>query len=122
MVKTIVVNFPCKICKGAVANNHHAVKCDHFNLWVHIKCNKVSLHTYKVLQKSTVGWYFMKCLRTLFHSALFLWKSSVKQTKVKQFKAVTKKVTSYNQDLIDNCVLSSCHIHAFRLNLHPVVA
>ena len=49
----VVVKFPCKICKKAVANNHHAIQCDKFHSWIHIKCNKVKLSTYQYLQQCT---------------------------------------------------------------------
>ena len=57
----MVVKFSCKICNHAVAKNHHAVQCDHCQLWVHIKYNKINLQTYKFLQKSSFALYCIKC-------------------------------------------------------------
>ena len=37
----MVIQFPCGICSKAVANNYQAIKCDKYNLWIHIKCNKI---------------------------------------------------------------------------------
>ena len=48
----MVIKDPCKICNKAVAKTHHAIKCDKCNLlYVHTKCNKINLQTYKYLQK-----------------------------------------------------------------------
>ena len=57
----MVIKDPCKIYHKAVAKTHHAIKCDKCNLWVHTKCNKINLQTYKYLQKTTSDWYFLKC-------------------------------------------------------------
>ena len=48
---TVAIKFSCKICNKAVANNHHAVECDKCHILVHIKCNKINLQTYNLLQK-----------------------------------------------------------------------
>ena len=34
--------YPCRICKNAVASNHKATQCDNCSLWVHIRCNKIN--------------------------------------------------------------------------------
>ena len=57
----MVIKDPCKICNKPVAKTHHAIKCDKCNLWVHTKCNKINLQTYKYLQKTTHDWYCLKC-------------------------------------------------------------
>ena len=98
----MVVKFPCKIC-NAVAKNHHAVQCDHCQLRVHIKCNKINLQTYKFLQKSSFVWYCIKCLEniipfsTISDHELF---QTNKGKKIK-FKVLTKKNILTNHYLID---------------------
>ena len=57
----MVVKFSCKIGNHAVAKYHHAVQCDHCQLWVHIKWNKINLQAYKFLQKSSLALYCIKC-------------------------------------------------------------
>ena len=74
----MVVTFPCKICNKTVTNNHHAVQRDKCHLWVHIKCNRIILQTYKYLQKRLYVWHCLKVLRRL---QLFLMKSFIEQTK-----------------------------------------
>ena len=98
----MVVKSPCKICNKAVANNHHAVQCDRCHLWVHIKCNRINLQTYKYLQKCSYVWYCPKCFEsiipftTISNEELY----QTNQGRKIKFTAVTKKA-SPNQDLID---------------------
>ena len=76
----MVIKFLCKICNKAVANNDHAVHCDKCHIWVHIKCNKIDLQTYKFLQKSLLVWYCIKYLKILFLLELSPMRNSLKQT------------------------------------------
>ena len=96
----MVVKFPCKICSKAVANNHHALECD--NLWVHIKCNRINLQTYKYLQKSSSAWYYLKCYEELIPFTTISNKKlyQTNQGQKIKFTAITKMV-SPSQDLID---------------------
>ena len=99
----MVLKFPCKICNNAVAKSHHVVQCDHCQLWVHIKCNKINLQTYKFLQKRSFAWYCVKCFEdiipfsTISDHELF---QTNKGKKIK-FKVLTKKNILTNHDLID---------------------
>ena len=45
------IKYPCSICKGSVHSNHKAIQCDVCQLWVHIKCNHISISKYKEYQK-----------------------------------------------------------------------
>ena len=36
----------------------------HFR-WVHIKCNKINLQTYRFLEKSPLAWYCIKCFKNI---------------------------------------------------------
>ena len=98
----MVVKFPCKICNKAVAKNHHAVQCDHCQLWVHIRCNKINLQTYKFLQKSPFAWYCIRCFEdivpflTISDNELF---QTSKGKKIK-FKILTKKNILTYHDLV----------------------
>ena len=71
----MTVKFPIKICEKPVAKNHHAIQCDSYNLWIHIKCNKINPQTYKHLQNSNAEWY---CINMLckYHSLLKAFKSA----------------------------------------------
>ena len=99
----MVIKFPCKICNKAVASNHHAVQCDKCHIWVHIKCNKINLQTYKFLQKSPSTWYCIKCFEDIFPFGTIpneeLFKTN-QGPKIK-FTVLTKHHASPNQDLID---------------------
>ena len=64
----------------AVANNHHRLQCDNCHLWVHIKCHRINLQTYKYLQKIYFACYCLESYET--------------------FTAITKMVSA-RQDLID---------------------
>ena len=100
---TMVITFPCKICNKAVASNHHAVQCDKCHIWVHIKCNKINLQTYKFLQKSPSAWYCMKWFEdiilfgTISNEELF---KTNQGSKIK-FTVLTKHHAPPSQDLID---------------------
>ena len=43
-----------------MAKAHHAIKYDKGNIWVHTKCNKINLQTYKYFQETTYDWYCLK--------------------------------------------------------------
>ena len=99
----MVVKFPCKICNKAVAKNHHAVRFDHCQLWVQIRCNKINLQTYKFLQKSSFAWYCIKCFEDIipFSSISDNELSQTKKGKKIKCKVLTKKNILTNHDLID---------------------
>ena len=99
----MVVKFPCKICNNAVAKNHHAVQCDHYQLWVYIKCNKINLQTYKFLQKSSFAWYYITCFEDIIPFSTISdheLSQTNKGVKIK-FKVLAKKIFLTNHDLID---------------------
>ena len=98
----MVIKFPCKICNKAVASNHHAVQCDKCHIWVHIKCNKINLQTYKFLQKSPLAWYCIKYFEdidivTISNQELF---KTNQGSKIK-LTVLTKHHTPPSQDLTD---------------------
>ena len=60
------VKFPCKICEKSVAENLKAVCCNTCNIWVHIKCNKISTNIYNILKKKNTSWCCIKYSRGVF--------------------------------------------------------
>ena len=76
--------------------------CDHCQVLVHIRCNKINLQTYKFLQKSSFAWYCIKCFEdvipfsTISHNEL----SQKNKGKKIKFKVLTNKNILTNHDLI----------------------
>ena len=62
----MTIAYPCRVCNHPVAKNHKAIKCDKCGLWVHIKCNKINVQTYNLLQKDNSSWYCISCVKTVF--------------------------------------------------------
>ena len=58
--------YPCNICNNPVAKNHKAIQCDKCQLWVHIKCNKINVQTYKLLIEDETTWYCISCSKDLY--------------------------------------------------------
>ena len=81
----MVIKDPCKIYNKAVAKTHHAIKCDKGKTWVHTKCDKINLQTYKYLQKTTYGWY---CLKYFAEFILFSTISNEKYFELKEGKKI----------------------------------
>ena len=59
----MVIKFPCGICSKTVAINHQALKCDKYNLWIHIKCNKIKKQTYNYLKSNSSHWFCISCTK-----------------------------------------------------------
>ena len=99
----MVIKFPYKICNKAVANNQHAIQCDKCHSWVHIKCNKINLSTYRYLQQCVCAWYCIKCFENIIpfsdisNDELYETNVGMKMT----FKALTRKQNFQNQDIIE---------------------
>ena len=91
---TMVIKFPCKICNKTVASNHHAVQCDKCHIWVHIKCNKINLQTYKFLQKSPSAWYCIKCFEDIVAFGTSPMRNSLKQTRDQELSLLSLKNTT----------------------------
>ena len=53
----MVIQFTCGIYSKAVANNHQAIKCDKWILWIPIKCNKINKQTYNFLKSDSFHWF-----------------------------------------------------------------
>ena len=60
--------FPCRICAKNVHDKDKAVQCDHCELWIHIKCNKLNYLDYRYLQNCDEPWYCIDCCSTIFFS------------------------------------------------------
>ena len=73
---------------------HYTVKCDHCDLWIHIKCNKINKQTYHLLLNNNSAWYCSLC------SKMFI-TSTIQGKKVK-FKTLSRKRCTLESTLIDN--------------------
>ena len=99
----MVEKFPYKICNKAVTTNHqNTLQRYNYHLWIHIKCNRINLETYKYLQKCSSIWYCLKCYE---ETILFTTISNNKLYQTNQgckinFTAITKK-DFLKQDLIN---------------------
>ena len=60
--------YPCGICHKNIPDNHKSVFCSNCNLWVHIKCNNISVSEYRGLQNESdnVPWFCIKCTKLVF--------------------------------------------------------
>ena len=73
------------------------------NIWVHTKCNKINVQTYKYLQKTTYDWYSVKCFgkiipfSTISNEEYF----ELKQGKKIKFKALAIGKPDQTTELID---------------------
>ena len=43
--------YPCSVCNYEVKHNDKSIQCTHCELWVHIKCNGISVEEYKERQQ-----------------------------------------------------------------------
>ena len=59
----MVIQFTCGIYSKAVANNHQAIKCDKWILWIPIKCNKINKQTYNFLKSDSFHWFCLSCTK-----------------------------------------------------------
>ena len=92
-----------KICNKAVANNHHAIQCDKYRSWIHIKCNKINLSTYRHLQECIYAFYCIKCFEDSIPLSNIL-NDDLYETNVRKkikFKALPRKQNFQNHDLIE---------------------
>ena len=97
------VAFPFGICLNPVAKNHKIVKCDNFDLYIHIKCNKINVQACNLLINDNRVWYCLTCSNKIFpFSALNDndLHSTIQGERIK-FKAFTRKRNSVENVLID---------------------
>ena len=59
----MVTKYPSKVCNKAVAKSHNAIQCGLCDMWVHVKCKKINLQTYRFLQQCRAQWFCCKCLQ-----------------------------------------------------------
>ena len=53
--------FPCGICFKNIAKNHKAIRCNLCNYKIHIKCNKIEVHTYEKIIKNEEPQFCIQC-------------------------------------------------------------
>ena len=54
--------FPCSTCHKNVNKNHRVVCCDLCDLWIHIKCNYLSLNDYFKLKNDADPFFCINCI------------------------------------------------------------
>ena len=54
-------HYLCAVCKKSVLNQHKAIWFDHFNQWVHIRCNDLNDLDYNLLKSKNEFWYCILC-------------------------------------------------------------
>ena len=98
----MVIKFPCNICSNPVGKNHHAIQCDHCDLWVHTKCNKINKQRYNFLKTDDTKWYCLNCTKELFPFSDISDNVFHQEVIGKHIKFVTRKENSKNGK---NCFL-----------------
>ena len=108
------IKFSCKICKRTVAENHKAVSCDIFNIWVHIICNKINTQSYNLLKRETATWSCIDCCTDFFPylnlTGIELL-STMPDKKIK-FSATVQKCQIQETDRLNNALNDSDLTHA----------
>ena len=61
----MAIKYPCKVCNKTVAKSHNAIQSDLCDMWVHVKCDKINLQTYRFLQQCQAQWFCCKCPRNI---------------------------------------------------------
>ena len=95
--------FPCEICLKPVAKNHKAVKCDHYDLWIHIRCNKINTQTYNLLLNDNSVWYCLACSKKFFPFSTLNeneFHSTIQGKKI-EIKTLSRKRSTLDSALID---------------------
>ena len=66
--RPMVPENPCGICHKNVHANCKSVYCNNCNLWVHLKCNNISIPEYNKLQDEAddVPWFCLNCTKIMF--------------------------------------------------------
>ena len=57
--------FPFKLCRRNVNDRDAAIQCNICQIWVHLRCNKLTLVDYKYLQWSTDSLFCLSCCSTI---------------------------------------------------------
>ena len=62
----MVVKYPCSVCEKSVRIDSEAIQCDNCDLWVHRKCNNISLSEYEELidDGNTEKWFCIICINS----------------------------------------------------------
>ena len=54
-------HYPFANCKKSVLNQHKTIFCEHYNQWVHIKCNDLNDLDYSLQKSKNKFWYCILC-------------------------------------------------------------
>ena len=55
------VKHPCTDCSKPVKSNQKAIQCDFCDLWIHLKCTKLTVSEYNLMSKSNDCFYCECC-------------------------------------------------------------
>ena len=55
------VKHPCTDCNKPVKSNQKAIQCDFCDLWIHLKCTKLTVSEYNLMSKSNDCFYCECC-------------------------------------------------------------
>ena len=60
--------YPCGICNRNVTDGQKSIYCNNCNLWVHIRCNEISVSEYNKLvnECDDIPWFCLSCTKTMF--------------------------------------------------------
>lgn len=56
---------PCAACCNHVKDNQHAIYCDSYNRWIHLKCTSLTRNDYSLLSSDTSDWFYHLCLQSI---------------------------------------------------------
>ena len=51
----------CKVCLKTVKISDMEILCDHFDNWIHIKCNNRDKPDYQMLKSTADSWFCISC-------------------------------------------------------------
>ena len=100
----MVIKYPYKVCNKVVAKSHNTIQCDLCDMWVHVKCNKINLQTYRFFQQCQVQWFCCKFLQNTMPFGNLTdheWFQTLQQKKMK-FTAVTQSSIKPCKTLIND--------------------
>ena len=75
----------CKVCLKTVKISDKAILCDHYDHWIHIKCDNIDKLDYEMLKTTTDPYSVFLSLRTFYLSANDIEKNQIKRNRNKSF-------------------------------------
>lgn len=59
------IKFPCQNCAKPVKSNQKAIQCDFCDIWVHLKCTRLTTEEYRILENSDETYFCEVCIDRL---------------------------------------------------------